>query len=275
MRPEWKEEAGLGCNWTRTAAAQHLGPLASVGAVPGRRVTDHGGPRGAAAEDTLTGTSSAGHTALQSQAPLVPRQTPRVCVWHTDLVSGSVILMNRREHTHTHAHTHGCMPTGILTCIHTLIHTLTQTCTHKRMSMPTHTHKLTHVFMCTSGHTCAFTYTHMISQTHAPRMQLNTHLFTGTRTHPLTHACTHTQSHVPMNTHHSEVSSPTHLPVVSPAILASGLSRGGVCDGHGPWEERQHPHGARRDGVGVPVSSCSLPEHPLASTEGPSSPGWA
>lgn len=195
MRPEWKEEAGLGCDWTCTAAAQHLWPLTRVSAVPGRWVTDHGGSsrvsRRGAAEDTLTGPSSAGHTSPQSQASLVPWQTPRVCVWHPDLASGSMILMSRCEHTHTHAHTHRCMPTGILTCTHTLMHTLTQTCTHKRMSMHTHTHKLTHVFMRTSGHTYAFTYTHMLSQTRGPHMQVNMHLLTGTRTHPLTHACTH------------------------------------------------------------------------------------
>ena len=157
---------GLGCDWTHTAAAQYLWPLTSVGAVPGRWVTDDGGSsrvscRGAA-EDTLTGPSSAGHTSPQSQASLIPWQTPRVCVWHPDLASGSVILMNRCEHTHTHAHTHGCMPTGILTCTHTLMHTHTNvyTQTHEHA----HTHKLTHVFMRASGHTYAFTYTHMLSK---------------------------------------------------------------------------------------------------------------
>ena len=57
-------------------------PLTSVGAVPGRRVTDHRGSsrvsRQGATEDTLTGSSSAGHTSPQSQASLVPLQTPGV-----------------------------------------------------------------------------------------------------------------------------------------------------------------------------------------------------
>ena len=78
----WKEEAGLGCDWTRTTATQHPWPLTSVGAVPGRRVTDHRGSsrvsRQGATEDTLTGSSSAGHTSPQSQASLVPLQTPGV-----------------------------------------------------------------------------------------------------------------------------------------------------------------------------------------------------
>ena len=160
----------MGCDWTHTAAAQHLWPLTSVGAVPGRWVTDDGGSfvgqlpssrRGHAHRPLLSWTHFSTEPSITD-----PWQTPRVCVWHPDLASGSVILMNRCEHTHTHAHTHGCMPTGILTCTHTLMHTLTQMCTHKRMSMHTHTQKNRHMYSCVLVDIHKHSHTHICYHKH-------------------------------------------------------------------------------------------------------------
>lgn len=172
-----------------------------------------------------------------------------------------------------------CMPTDTLTCTHTLIHTLTQTCTHKHMSMRTHTHRhtLTHVFTCINGHTYTFTYTHMLSHTHAPHMQVNTYPLSHTSPNTCMYTHTHTVTCAHVHTHHTEVRPPTHLSVVSPAILASWFSRGGVCDRPGPGRRGSTlmvPRGTGVEGGLCPGTACPnirwCPQRVPATWAGPS-----
>lgn len=80
-----------------------------------------------------------------------------------------------------------------------------------------------------------------------------------------------------MHTHHTEVRPPTHLSVVSRAILASGFSRGGVCDGHGPGRRGSTLMVPRGTGVGgglCPGTDCPnirwCPQRVPATWAGPS-----